>query len=242
MPIKKINKSGGNIKANENSAPASRARFRCPVNLARIMELLNLISVKTIERYNGLQLFDDEDKLTQWIQIFQKLPAELKNYIRDFVEVDRHKTKAAKNFYYDYQLVFENLLAVRALLEHIESIDKKSFRIYHGGLPSGETLAEQHSYHFTLKDVFSFSAPKGINSPNYSSLINVEILPDSTMNFTLSPLLYAISKADTRRIRQCRFCRKFFWAERYDALGCSPRCSNALRQRKLREFRMTPIE
>lgn len=164
------------------------------------------------------------------------------NYIKDFVEVDRHKTKAAKNFYYDYQLVFENLLAVRALLERVESIDKKSFRIYHGGLPSGETLADQHSYHFTLKDVFSFNASEGINSPNYSSLINVEILPDSTMNLTLSPLLYAISKADTRRIRQCRFCRKFFWAERYDALGCSPRCSNALRQRKLRESRMTPIE
>lgn len=235
--MKKINKSDTTIKTTKNLTSAtSRARFRCPVTLGRVIELLNLISAETVENYKGLKELEEENKNARWLQIFGKLPVELKNYIKDFVEFDSPSSKAERNFYYEYRIVFENLLAVRALLASLESFVGDSLLMTNKNLPYGEMSAEQsYSFHSVLKCILTSNALEEIGSPNYSGLINVEILTNFTVKLTLSPLLYVIGKADIRRIRQCRFCRNLFWAERNDALGCSRRCSNALRQRKLRD-------
>lgn len=47
--------------------------------------------------------------------------------------------------------------------------------------------------------------------------------------------LEALTDIDITRIRECRICRKFFWANRKDKQGCSEKCANILNQRNLRE-------
>jgi hypothetical protein len=37
------------------------------------------------------------------------------------------------------------------------------------------------------------------------------------------------------RLRMCGVCGRIFWARQANMIACSPRCSNANRQRKLRE-------
>lgn len=146
----------------------------------------------------------------------------------------------ADNIYFDYLLVFENLLAVRALLENIQQIEKSSSRTINNRLSPDKVPVEPRNFQSALKNLLSFARAGEISFPNFAGLINVEITPDFTMSFTFSPLIETISKSDIRRIRQCLFCSNFFWAERVDALGCTRRCSNALRQRRLRQTRLKP--
>src|SRR5262249_13138176 len=44
-------------------------------------------------------------------------------------------------------------------------------------------------------------------------------------------------KADLSRLRVCEICESVFWARQDNMYACNPRCSNARRQRKLRENR-----
>lgn len=237
--MEKDNKGSDEIGAGETATTASPARFRCPENLAQLFELMNLISNKTVENYVGIISLDGKSRLSAWIEIFEKLPEQLKNYIKKTSLTDSHHLNSGDKVYYDYLFVFETLLAVRALLASIEPFaGKSSTDINKETYPLCKQRIEQHNSRSALKHLLTSNTFEEPGSPDYSSLIDVEISPDFTMYFTFSPLIEAVIGADIRRIRRCRFCRKFFWAERYDALGCSPRCSNALRQRRLRKARM----
>lgn len=63
----------------------------------------------------------------------------------------------------------------------------------------------------------------------------IDFSPESIFGYEPRPMVGILKGVEFRRVRQCRLCKNLFWARRLDALGCSPRCSNALRQRKLRE-------
>jgi len=47
----------------------------------------------------------------------------------------------------------------------------------------------------------------------------------------------ALIGVEADRIRECEICQQVFWARQDNMWACSPRCSNARRQRKLRENR-----
>ncbi len=51
------------------------------------------------------------------------------------------------------------------------------------------------------------------------------------------PLLPLLLGIDPTYLRLCKICEKIFWANRKDAWTCSPRCSNTLRQKLLRDRR-----
>jgi hypothetical protein len=50
-----------------------------------------------------------------------------------------------------------------------------------------------------------------------------------------NPLFDDLQGVDADRIRQCRYCFRFFWAGRMDQTECSHRCNNILRQKDFRE-------
>lgn len=226
----------------QSSTLDSRARYRCPEKLAQLLALLNLISDATIEKYNAFTRLNDEVKLAYWAEIFNELPDKLKEWIVDSAKFDAESFITADKNYYDYLLVFENLLAVRAFLKNIQQIGKSFSKTINNPLSPDELTIEPRNFQSALKNLLSLERAGKTSFPNFSGLINVKILPDFTMKFTLSPLVEMISESDIRRIRQCFFCSNFFWAERMDALGCTRQCSNALRQRRLREARLKSTE
>jgi hypothetical protein len=67
-------------------------------------------------------------------------------------------------------------------------------------------------------------------SPKPGGIEHVE--PDPLMLFLL-----ALGTAESRKIRRCPVCDKFFYAQRTDQLACSRPCANVERQRKFRRSR-----
>lgn len=62
-----------------------------------------------------------------------------------------------------------------------------------------------------------------------------EVAADNRIRIVRDPFLDALEGVDGSRIRECEICRQIFWAKRIDSKTDSPRCMNALKQRRFRQ-------
>lgn len=223
------------IDKNESSR---RARFRCPPELQKVIAVINLITDEIIEDFDRTDPWNYEHPL-KWSDVFDRLPEPVKAYLsRDIGEAEQSQPF----FYRRGSWLFQNLISFRNLVRQIEVVGKKSLERNRNQDMSPTMIAKvegalNHRINPLLREDFDADSLE----TNNLGVVQFRVTPDRKLKLKVSPLIEVLDGVDMTRIRRCDFCSQLFWAERIDSLGCSAKCSNALRQRRLRNAKLKSI-
>ncbi len=219
-----------NSKKQSEDKPARRAKFRCPPELKRVIGVINSITDEAIQEFYRTDVYDYEHP-PEWSEVFDELPKIVQDYLLENIGGEKSQPFA----YRRGSWVFQNLISFRNLVNHIEFVGRESLARANGEELSPKMIADvETSLNDPINPLMSEKFAPGTIEDNDLGVIQFRVSPNRRLKLKVSPLLGVLDEVDVTRIRRCEFCEDIFWAERIDALGCSPRCSNGLRQRKLR--------
>lgn len=221
------------FEAYGRKAASSRSNFICPPDFAEIIPVINSITDEMIEEYSRIDERYGAEYPPDWSDVFESLPAVVKDYLIKTMEREGRR-KLLPFAVQRCMGILGDVIAFRNFVHLIERLTGK----YLKETADTELTAEIcDRIDAALSDFINPRLQDVLDDPsleNNLGIIGLRAAPNFRIRLTAPPLTAALHDIDMKRIRRCEFCENIFWAQRMDALGCSQRCSGALRQRRLR--------
>lgn len=218
----------------------SKAKFlRAPPKLAKAIEAINLLTAEVDKSYEGVDPW--EVGLTDdWAEFYNSLPETVRNFVIEVSDEVDFSQPPNEDDYLSLYEGFQNLLFFRHLLTSLRATHENAVAASNGDFRIYKQMMITEFYRLINPNANKFARKYFVKSIEEDSVrrfdnLLIDFSPESIFGYEPRPIVRILKGVEFRRVRQCRLCKKLFWAKRLDALGCSARCSNALRQRKLRE-------
>jgi hypothetical protein len=209
----------------------NRAKHKCPGDLERLIELVNLIPVdRPLPHVSELMKISGEDdqhldalvreKLTELPEKLWRIQTPVVKYIRfRKLRMDMHEMA-------QYGSLSE-MQQIRYQMEVGEDREKfrKDFKAAFGDNPWHERTQFD-----TDSSYYNWRPPK--------LEVNLDIDRDTGLwRAGESDPLNALVGVEASRLRECKVCQQIFWAHQDNMVACTSRCSATNRQRLLRKNR-----
>lgn len=218
----------------------SKARYlHAPAKLAEAIEAINLITSEFDKRFDEIEPYS-VGLTDEWADFYGSLPEAVKKFVRDISDKKDYGQLLSEESYLWLYEGYQNLLFFRHFLASLRETHEKAVADSNNDSEKYIAIMKKEFYRLTNPDTGAYGRKRVVNSleddPNrrFSNVL-AEFSPASVFNFEPHPVLKILKNVEFRRIRQCLLCKNLFWAKRLNAFGCSPKCSNTLRQRRLRE-------
>ncbi|MDQ3713850.1 MAG: hypothetical protein M3388_16745 [Acidobacteriota bacterium] len=228
-------------KNTEQPEKKSRAKYQCPIGLARFIEELHLVFPKVdlrdknvVFEENELPRRPDISEEERHNLLFERNKKVLEECVKDFdgdyarvlfskfYPVWREANPDAPEYYLKNLALFDALDAYekfRELRGYLQSIARFFAQLRAGNIKRDNKREIETNDGKVLK----FPDPPGLLSR------------EGTIGKIGSEIFETFIGLDLDRIRECGICSRIFWAKNKNSQTCSGPCRNALRQRKHRK-------
>lgn len=213
--------------------------MQTPPMLAKAIEAINLLTAEVDKRYEEVEPW--ELGLTEdWAEFYESLDGTVKNFVVEVSEKKDLSDPPSEDDYLSLYDGYQNLLFFRHLLASLRAMHEKATAESNGDFQTYREMMKTEFYRLINPHTNKFGRKYVVKSfdeysPRPFDNLLIDFSPESVFDFEPRPIIGILKLVEFRRVRECRLCKNIFWAKRLNALGCSTRCSNALRQRKLRE-------
>lgn len=233
-------------RQNELRGKQSRAKYKCPPELAKIIDTINLVP-PILEMQESINLYDKLEKNFEK-QTVEELKEIYGATFRDVIQ------RAFQECFYPLSQEFQTALLKSILSEpnsikYIVGVKELSGYSFAFNVDNAYWRFNRLRKDFQqLVDYFTALRKEGISSVGrFDVLSDYDTKPtlprltvslqaiDTIIQVIPSNLAKAIDGIDGDRLRACEICHRFFWASYKNSFTCSKTCLNALRQRRHRK-------